>query len=266
MDGVKLRRISVGFWSEPQRTLAHMNDFWSATRKTARFIKDAALETVWPTRCCLCDAPGFTLCPSCERDLPYLDRWTACPTCGAAFGLIQCTECSPVRLERLNRSRIPFDECASAVRFTAETGRLVRTFKDQGEQRLTLDMARLMHACIHPEWDLDAVAFIPASSSALIRRGFDHGELLARAFCAETGLALVNALDRPDSKDQRALSRAERIRNLTGRFDARPDACRRRSILLIDDVLTTGSTLFDATDALREAGARSVFCLTFARV
>lgn len=256
------RRFSVGLAPYPFR----MSSLWSTTRKAARLAKDAALEAVWPTRCCICDEPGFTLCPSCERALPYLDRWTACPACGAAFGIVQCTECAPVRLTRLGRDGLPFDGCASAVRFGPGAGRIVRTFKDGGERRLALDMARIMHACIHPEWGLDAAAFIPASSSALTRRGFDHGELLARAFCAETGLALAYALDRPDSQDQRALSRAERARNLAGRFSARPDECRGLSILLIDDVLTTGSTLFDATDALKAAGAETVHCLTFARV
>lgn len=47
---------------------------------------EALAETVWPTRCAVCDAPGEPLCEHCRTALRYVDWWRACPRCGAPFG------------------------------------------------------------------------------------------------------------------------------------------------------------------------------------
>ena len=71
---------------------------------------------------------------------------------------------------------------------------------------------------------------------------------------------------RPRMFDQRTLSGRERIANLSNRFQLVENAGARRSFLLVDDVFTTGATLCAATDALKNACADTVYCLTFARV
>ncbi|NPD32829.1 ComF family protein [Eggerthellaceae bacterium zg-997] len=243
-----------------------MSPLAAIARNALRAAGHLACEVTWPTRCCVCERAGCALCASCEGSLPYLDRWTACPTCGAAFGAVQCTECCPQRLAALGREALPFAGCASAVRFDARTGRIVRVYKDLGEQRLALDMARLMARAAPPEWRADAIAFVPASREALTRRGFDHAELLACALSSLMKLPVCAALDRPRAHDQRKLGRAARVSNLASALRAHPSACQGRSLLLADDVMTTGSTLCAAADTLLEAGAGTVRALTFARV
>ena len=127
-------------------------------------------------------------------------------------------------------------------------------------------MARLMARARPPAWEPDAVAFVPASSAARRHRGFDHAELLARGVAQRLDLPCVSPLARPRTRDQRSLSRRARMDNTAGRFEALPGATVPERILLVDDVCTTGATLFDATDALRRAGAARVWCLAFARV
>ena len=105
-----------------------------------------------------------------------------------------------------------------------------------------------------------------ATSAARRRRGFDHAELLARGLAQQLNLPVAAPLARPRTRDQRALSRRARLENTAGRFEALPGATVPGHLLLVDDVCTTGATLFDATDALRRAGAAHVWCLTFARV
>lgn len=227
---------------------------------------EALAETLWPTRCAVCDEPGEVLCDACLRALPYLDWWRACPRCGAPFGRVQCSECNPVTLSRAGRDVVPFDGCASAVTFGEDAARIVRTYKDQGERRLAEPMARLMARARPPAWEPDAVAFVPASSAARRHRGFDHAELLARGVAQRLDLPCVSPLARPRTRDQRSLSRRARMDNTAGRFEALPGATVPERILLVDDVCTTGATLFDATDALRRAGAARVWCLAFARV
>lgn len=236
-------------------------------RAAGRLLGEAVLETLWPTRCAVCDAPGELLCDACRLHLPYLDWWRACPRCGAPFGTVQCCTCHPVMLARLGRAEPPFDACASAVMLDAATGRVATLYKDGGERRLAGTMAGLMASAVPPEWraDAEAVTFVPATAAAVRRRGFDHAELLAGEVAARLGLPCAPLLARPASRDQRRLTRRGRFQNTEGRFAALAGASAPRGMLLVDDVYTTGATLFAATDALRAAGAATVYCLTFAR-
>lgn len=235
-------------------------------REAVQFAGEVAAETLWPTRCALCDAPGAVLCGDCARALPFLDWWRACPRCGAAFGRVQCDMCNPVALERIGRECLPFEACASSTLFCEPTGRLVRVYKDQGEQRLASLLAFYMARAIPPDWAFDAITFVPASKAAFRHRGFDHCELIARELAEHIGEDCVCTLDRPATHDQRALSGRDRIENLKAGFNANGGTVEGKSLLLVDDVLTTGSTLCAATDSLLAAGAQKVFCLTFARV
>lgn len=232
----------------------------------ASFAREVVAETLWPTRCAVCDAPGEVLCDRCAARLPYLDWWRACRKCGAPYGLVQCCSCNPIALELIERDELPFSACASAVMFSPETGRIVRVYKDQGERRLALDMAHAMERALPPAWSFDRVTFVPASLSAYRSRGFDHADLLARRLAEGLGAGFVEALERPKTRDQRKLTGSERVANLAGSFVAHPQACARKRLLLVDDVYTTGATLCAATDALLAAGALDVRCLTFARV
>ena len=242
-----------------------MDDLRGRARRLARAVGEVAAETLWPTRCALCDRPGAVLCEHCAAKLPHLDWWRACPRCGAPFGRVQCDLCNSVALGRIGRSELPFEGCASAMMFDRATGRLVRVFKDQGEQRLSAVMAASMALMVPPAWRFDAVTFVPATLAAVRHRGFDHAQLIASDVARKVGAPCIEALARPKTRDQRALTGMQRIANLSGRFCALDRRLPRR-LLLVDDVYTTGATLCAASDALRAAGCDEVFCLTYARV
>lgn len=233
-----------------------------------RAAAEAMAETLWPTRCAVCDEPGEVLCDRCRIRLPYLDWWRACPRCGAPFGRVQCSECNPVILGAAGLTELPFDGCASAAVYGDDVARIVRTWKDAGERRLVEEMATLMARVVPPAWlaERPAVVPVPATSAALRRRGFDHGTELAGAVAAQLGLDTIPLLARPKARDQRALARRGRIANMEGRFRALPGADAPTTALIVDDVYTTGSTLFAATEAIRAAGAHHIYALTFARV
>ena len=149
--------------------------------------------------------------------------------------------------------------------FDGHTGSLVRIYKDRGEQRLAGEFATMMARVVPPAWEFDAIAFVPASPAAYRRRGFDHGELLARRLAENLGVPVLPALARPQSLDQRTLGRKGRIENIRGCFSALIDLEGDMRLLLVDDVCTTGATLADASRALLDAGAAEVRCVTFAR-
>lgn len=226
---------------------------------------DVALETLWPTRCAVCDRLGEVLCDRCASRLSYVDVCLACPRCGAPHGRVQCTECNKVMLTATQRDSIPFARMAHAVTLDDAARRIVVTYKDQDERRLARSMAAIMARYVPPEWEGAAVTFVPATAAARRRRGFDHAEVLACAVARELGVACVSTLARPRSHDQRGLSRSQRAANMGSRMHVLPAATPPERLIVVDDVCTTGATLYAAADALSAAGSTTLFALTFAR-
>lgn len=239
-----------------------------AMKSVIHTLGEAVLETLWPTRCVLCDTPGELLCPTCRMALPWLDQLLCCPRCGAPHGKVQCTECCSTLLEPLGLSTPPFDGCTSALTWDDKSARLVTQYKDGGERRMAQVLAGLMADALSPSEleQCDALTYIPASPSAMRKRGWDHAQLLAQALSRQTELPLTCAFVRPESMDQRTLARNERFGNMETRVKVRPGFIPGKTILLIDDVYTTGATLFAASHALKAAGAERVFCATLIRV
>lgn len=225
------------------------------------------LEALWPTRCAVCDAHGQLLCDRCRAQLPYIDANQACPRCGAPFGVLTCTECNDETLSLFQLERFPFDQMASAVMLTDESRRLATVFKDSGEQRLAGEIAGIMAPYLPPRWHEGApvITFVPATRRAQLQRGFDHMELVAGALSDIVDIPAMHLLEVGASQDQRELGRRQRASNMAQRFAIRAGATVPETVILIDDVCTTGATLFAAAETLRSAGAKTLYALTFAR-
>ncbi len=234
----------------------------------ARGVGEAIAETLWPTRCAVCDRPGELICAQCRLQLRYIEWWRACPRCGAPMGRVQCCECNSVMMRSLERDEVGFDAMASVIEYDEAAARIVRAWKDGGERRLCHEMALMMARAAPAAWLAGAPVAtpVPATAAALRRRGFDHTAELAQALARLLGIAYAETLARPATHDQRALGRKGRAKNLNGSFKVDGSTTVAPYVLLIDDVCTTGATVNAAADALREAGAQTIRCLTFARV
>jgi predicted amidophosphoribosyltransferase len=119
----------------------------------------------------------------------------------------------------------------------------------------------LVEACASGLPAVDAVTWAPTSRERRRRRGFDPAELLARAVARRMGARTIGTLERGPGPPQTGLVGADRRRGPQYR-------ARRRapeSVLLVDDVATTGATLAAAATALRDAGTRIVVAATAAR-
>jgi competence protein ComFC len=116
-------------------------------------------------------------------------------------------------------------------------------------------------------WEPDLVTVVPLGSIRGSERGFNQSSLLARPVALAHGLPLNDRiLSRiRETRSQVGLSALERQINVEGAFSADPKFCQGRSILLIDDVFTTGSTLKACALAVNQAGASQVLGLTLAR-
>ena len=251
--------------------------------ESALLLKEAMVETIWPTRCVICDLPGTLLCTRCRVQLPYIDQLKVCPTCGSAYGKQICCECNQFILTWKHLDSFPLNGCVSVVDLTSDTRRIVTCYKDKGERRLACLLARALASCIPPAWLPDAALIpIPSRHRALKERGFDHIELIAQELHNITNLPLVPALQTRAQKDQRRLSGQERLTHAKESFYAIPETLEtatrnlcntseqaiHQRLILVDDVMTTGSTLFAAAEALRSTQAANlshISGLTFAR-
>jgi len=214
------------------------------------------LDVLLPQRCLVCGAGGAQLCGACRSGLPFLTPpW--CELCGAptAHPVARCRECSGRRLA--------FARARAAVVYDEPVRRLVAGWKEHGLRRLAEDAAAILAERL-PAADARLITFVPADPIRAGERGHHPAERLAHALARRLGLTCAPTLERSRrSHRQRGLSLAERRRNVAGAFRAgRPVS---GTILLVDDVYTSGSTVSVAAEALRRAGAARVDVATFAR-
>ena len=239
-------------------------------RDVMRILGDELAELIWPTRCACCGLPGELVCDACRGSLPWIAQRWACPSCGAPFGYLTCTGCAhDWELHAL----------VCALDFEGAGSRLATVLKDAHETRLAPVIAAAI-ACALDEaqgWDaldgsprvrldeVDAICFVPATSSAYARRGFDHMELIAHALAQLLGVPVLDCLVRDEAADQRKLGREERAENLAGSVSCVDDVSGL-SLLLADDVVTTGATMRACARALHERGATMVTGCALCRV
>jgi predicted amidophosphoribosyltransferase len=142
--------------------------------------------------------------------------------------------------------------------------RLVRAWKERGLRTLAVVTAGVVAEAL-PQPVASALAFVPADRARGLERGHQPAERLARELGACWELPVLPLLERtrPASR-QRGLSLADRRRNVAGAFAPACDA--PSTVVLIDDVYTSGATVNAAASALRKGGARRVEVVTFARV
>jgi predicted amidophosphoribosyltransferase len=195
-----------------------------------------ALAFVLPTSCAGCGALDVSLCPKCAAMLAR-----------------------PGALSRVIESGITVH---SAFRYDQEAARMLRALKEEGRTGLALPFGLALAqraASAFPQGDVRFVP-VPTSAASMRRRGYRVVELVLR----RSGLPALSAL-RPARRtaDQRALGRDDRQANVRGSLAATHPLPGVR-VALVDDVVTTGATLVEATRALRAAGADVVGALTLA--
>lgn len=239
----------------------------------AHSIGEALAEILWPTRCVSCDEPESLLCEECRAALPWIQQQYACPNCGAPFGELTCTECDKSKGE-LWETR----SCICALPLAGIARRLILTYKDAGEKRLAPILAAIIATALDEAsfWcaldgrlrfdasTLDAITFVPATAKAFQKRGYDHMELITSSLSEMLNIPYIDALARPKGKDQRSLGRAERTQNTKGEIHVVHDV-QDCSILLVDDVITTGASVRASAQALLAQGAREVSICSVAR-
>ena len=233
-------------------------------------------ELLFPPKCVGCkerldifdgkrrDEDAF--CPKCRAEWER-EKLESCPSCGVAA--IDCA-CCPSTLKR------KYIDCIALIKFgrTLSADRLIYTIKKRRIQKAfsfaSDELAkRFKGYCHRYNLDLSEAIFtnVPRKASSVARYGFDHAKLLSEMTAKLTGNEYAELLVRRGrSRDQKKLSGEERRRNVEGKFAVAPNTdLKGKTVVLVDDVVTTGNTAYQCIRALRKQGVSKVVLLSIAR-
>jgi ComF family protein len=214
-------------------------------------VLSALLDLLVPPTCLVCGAPARELCGGCRRGLPWLGERT-CPRCALPW------PCGPL----CPAADASFDAAWAPLAYEGPARDLVAAMKFRGRLAAVDVMAAQMVAGLrrHP----GILVAVPAHPRRRRARGFDQASELARALGARTGRRVEEPLRRDGrATRQVGLSRERRRAPERVRFSVRGQP--PQTVVLVDDVHTTGATLDACARALKEAGTRRVVALSYVR-
>ena len=200
------------------------------------------LDLLFPPRCAFCggllDGEAGGVCAGCEKALPYVE-------------------------EGQSLRALDFGPCAAAFYYEGMVRQGIHGLKFQGRRQSAAVFARYMaeNAAEHFSGQFDAVTFVPVSEKRRKQRGYDQARLLSQAMAALWGVEAEAVLEKiRDNPAQSGLAGAQaRRENVRDAYRVKPGAdVKGRRFLLVDDVVTTGSTMSACAAALLAAGAAGV--------
>lgn len=199
-----------------------------------------------------------SLCLECLERIPRLST-VGCSYCGrpGVKSSASCRDCTAGDLS--------FDYARQATEFSATVRRAVHQLKYNGRTSVARPLAGLVADLLDTEAHRpEFITWIPASQERLRKTGTDHAALIARLVAGKLGVASGPTLKRVrSSPPQMSLTPQERRVNLAGAFIT--SGTVPQGVTVVDDVFTTGSTVSEASRALKEAGTRRVGVACIAR-
>jgi len=237
----------------------------SALTSPVRSLGKLLLDFALPARCAGCadvidDVGAF--CPTCWGQMEWLGN-AGCQRCGlplAGTEVDHCARClaDPPKLDRM-RAAVAYDEIPRSIVLRLKYGRKVA---------LARTMARYM-VPLKGDWDHSALIVpVPLHRWRLWGRGFNQSALVARELAQCWGLKTdgQNLRRLKRTRPLKGLNHSQRRKAVAGAFRATGDQIKGRTIVLVDDVLTSGSTAEACARALRHAGAGRIELICWARV
>ena len=206
------------------------------------------LDLIYPTRCVFCHKflpPGpVRMCEKCQQDLPFT------PDGGHRRGDF-------------------FSECVSALYYEGSVREAIHRYKFSGVQAYANVFGTLVAECIYEnlEGEYDILSWVPLDPGRRRSRGYDQAELIARFAGKRLLREPVRVLKKKRGvhPQSRTGEPEKRRANIAGAYTVLdPALIRDKRILLIDDIVTTGSTLSECAKTLLLAGADDVRCATLA--
>jgi ComF family protein len=222
------------------------------------------LETIYPKNytCDICGKEifdGGSLCKTCTNTLTFNNKHT-CTVCGRHTDADEiCIECKALAPK--------YKMAVSPLVYEGGAITLIHKFK-KSDAYLKEYFADIIAPKCAKFDDAEALCSIPLTKRSLANRGYNQAELLAQSLGKRLNLPIIyNALiKKKQTEEQKTLNRAEREQNLAGCFKADKNLVKGKTLILVDDVMTTGATADEACTALLKAGAAKVYFATIASV
>lgn len=220
----------------------------------------SGLDWLFPPRCGGCGKAGSRWCDECQGKVPVLTG-RLCEKCGLPVsrdGLC----------ERCRTDPPPFRALRAWAAFDFPVRQALHKLKyrrDMGlGDALAVPLARFTASL---SWPLEVVLPVPLGRKRMQERGYNQVDLIARPLSLALDLDYQPAAlkRKRETASQVGLSAAERRENMQNAFLADAAIVRGKTVLVMDDVSTTGSTLTSCSEALLQSGAKDVFALTVAR-
>jgi ComF family protein len=233
-------------------------------------LVQAAVSLLYPPVCTICGRSirgGEYLCDRCEANAfrihaPFCQKCSE-PFDGSITSAFTCANCA--------HREIHFEAAVAAYRGRGVVRQIIHEFKYNRQIHLRHLVARWLGAALDDErlWGrrFDLIVPVPLHPARQRERGFNQAGLLAESLARQSSIPVKPLLERIRyTNTQTALDRSERMENLHNAFRLRKNAdVRGLQMLLVDDVLTTGSTLNECARVLKRAGAFSIHAAAAAR-
>lgn len=220
------------------------------------------VDVLFPPRCAGCEKWGERYCTSCQAQTKLI-RSSICQVCGEPqLGTLN-TVC-----RRCRTSKIFYSELRSWALFDGPLQKAIHKLKYKRDLGLGEKFARPLFELLRKNhWKIDLVTAVPLDNTRQRERGFNQSLYLARPLALEAKLPIIPAAIKriKITKSQVGLSLEERRVNVADAFLADRRLVDGKSILIIDDVVTTGSTINSCAEAFLKSGSAKVYSLTLAR-
>ena len=199
--------------------------------------------------------------------LPFTPTDGCCRRCGRAAekldGEFLCEDCRTYRPS--------FDRAASALSFEGDAREAMNAFKFRNHLWLRDDLVDWMEAIARARFkvgEIDVIVAMPSTFLHRLDRGYNQSAYLARPLAKRLGKPYAPFVLRRKGRPKRqgGLMEEERRTNVIGTFGVlRPNAVAEKTVMVVDDIMTTGSTLSECAAELKRAGTARVWCVTLAR-
>ncbi len=219
----------------------------------------SVLDWVYPPVCVGCGEPGFRLCPQCQAKIQFITQSSQITRKNR-----HVQPQNPQNLSQLSSHCSDFRHLAV---YDGVIRDCIHALKYDNNQSLGELFSEWLAELVHQlKWEIDLVIPVPLSPQRVRERGYNQSALIAKPLAlrlnrqyAPFGLKRIR-----NTPSQVGLSAQERRINVAGAFTAVPGVISGKQVLLVDDVMTTGSTVEACATALHAALARSIYCVTIA--
>lgn len=227
-------------------------------------FKRSFFNLIYPASCLHCgdpiEQPDVYVCDPCTHLLELLEPEGRCVQCFAAGDLVSATHCAPCAYRTF-----PL-KAAAALAYLGPAATLVRQMKYGQKPYLAKGLAAFLAVqLVKLEWPLpDLIIPVPQSFSHWLDRGYNQSRLLAEQLSAVLNRPFTDVLRRQSGDySQAGLSHEQRHLLNSNRFYLNdPDVLNDKTLLLVDDVMTTGATLRQCAEVLAQGAPRDIYAMT----